>query len=131
MLETLQSHFRLSDLNASLGLFLLFTLLSDHRPPLVWHDWLSGFNFSQFFFCDNPFSLCQWNFRDSHTFSLLYTRFESTIINLLIEWWVITAFCVNVVCQQILSIVYTTNSWVYIAFTIGMECWFAEIGCER
>jgi len=50
---------------------------------------------------------------------------------LLIEWRVITTFSIYVVREEVMAIVHTTNRWIDIAFSIGVEGRLTEICGER
>ena len=128
VLKSGQCHFRLCNLNAAfwVGLFATFSKSSSLRR----HDWFPRLNLFEFCFSQNFFSFCQWNFRNAQSSGLLNSSFECLIVDLLIKWWMVAAFRIDIVCKQVMPVIDSSYCWIDVSFTICMEGWFAKVGSE-
>ena len=52
---------------------------------------------------------------------------HSVRIHLSVLWLIIAWMWIDTMRLQILSVVYTSNSWFGVSITICMKCWFAEV----
>ena len=128
MLEALHRHVWSGNLNRALGANLLAVLAES--APLLWHDRLSALLLSKCLFRNDNVILLERDCRYAHTLGLNDTSFERLVVDLLVEGRVIATLSIDVVSEHVMAVVNSTNSWVDITFTVGMESRLAEVCSE-
>ena len=66
----------------------------------------------------------------SHALSLDDASLECRIIDLLVKRWVVTALCIDIMSQHVMSVVYATSRRVYVSLAICVEGRLSKVGGE-
>jgi len=67
----------------------------------------------------------------SETFSFFNTGLQCWLVDLLVLGGIVSAFSVDVMGQQRMTVVDATDSGIGVSSTISMECWLTKISRER
>ena len=120
MFESSERHLRLGNLNAS-------SLVLAHRPSLSRHGWLSRLDLFKLGISQDLHGLGQWDLWDSHASCLLDSCRECGVVDLLVERWVVAAFSVDVVCEEVVAVVDASHRWIDVAFAVCVEGRLAKV----
>jgi len=128
VLKAVECHLGLSNLNDALLVLRGLTLAQS--TSLHWHDRATLLKF--FNILRGPLGrvLSVGNLWHAHAFSLCAALLQSSVVHLLVKRRMVATLGVDVMREQVLTIVDATDNRLDVAFAVSMEGWFAEVGGE-
>lgn len=129
VLKASEGHLRARNLDRALRADLLSLLTK--CATLLGHSRFTRLILRKSLICELIVRLVNGDARHTHAFSVDEALGQRRVVNLLVHWWIFTALSIDVVREQVLTVVDATDRWIYIAFAVGVKSWLAEVSGER